>query len=146
MILKWIQIIVKNDIVFQKRNAKTNIRLILFPFGLCILLVLLQNLLNNQFDKAKFKCGCICTNTQGEQCLENQCGLQFSDFDQVGACPIANPIEWTPLLQIPDPRYRAVRTDFLPFSDFPNPLCRINGSCPLTMLFTGTNQSFGEGI
>ncbi|XP_058788356.1 ABC transporter A family member 7-like [Vicia villosa] len=142
----WIQAnaLLRKNLTFQKRNVKTNIRLILFPFGLCILLVLLQNLLNNQFDKAKFKCGCICTNTQGEQCLDNQCGVQFSDFDQVGACPIANPIEWTPLLQIPDPRYRAVRTDFLPFSDFPNPLCRTNGSCPITMLFTGTNQSFGE--
>ncbi|CAL5202078.1 unnamed protein product [Lathyrus oleraceus] len=142
----WIQAnaLLRKNLTFQKRNVKTNIRLIFFPFGLCILLVLLQNLLNNQFDKAKFKCGCICTKTQGERCLENQCGVQFSDFDQVGACPITNPIEWTPLLQIPDLRYRAVRTDFLQYSDFPNPLCRINGSCPLTMLFTGTNQSFGE--
>ena len=102
---------------------------------LCILLVLIQTLINNQFDKAKYKCGCV----------ENECGVQYSDFDQVGACPITNPTEWPPLLQTPDPRYRAVRTDFLPFSDFPNLSCRTNGSCPLTMLFTGTNQSFGEG-
>jgi hypothetical protein len=69
---------------FQKRNVKTNVRLILFPFVLCILLLLLQNLLNKQFDKAKNKCGCICTKTQGEQCLEKQCGVQYSDVDQVG--------------------------------------------------------------
>ncbi|PNX74986.1 ABC transporter A family member 7-like protein, partial [Trifolium pratense] len=129
---------------FQRRNVKTNFRLILSPFFLCILLALLQTLLNKQFDKASNKCGCICTKTQGEQCLEKQCGVQYSDFDQVGTCPITNPPEWPPLLQTPDPQYRAVRTDFLPYSDFPNPLCRNNGSCPLTMLFTGTNQSFGE--
>ncbi|XP_073225221.1 ABC transporter A family member 8-like isoform X2 [Cicer arietinum] len=136
--------LLRKNLTFQKRNVNTNIRLILIPFGLCILMVLLQKLLNNQFDKAKYKCGCICTKTQGEQCLEKACGVQYSDFDQVGACPIFNPPEWPPFLQTPAPQYRAVRTDFLPFSDFPNPSCRINGSCPLTMLFTGTNQSFGE--
>ncbi|KAK2441657.1 Phospholipid-transporting ATPase abca7 [Trifolium repens] len=136
--------LLRKNLTFQKRNVKTNVRLILFPFVLCILLLLLQNLLNKQFDKAKNKCGCICTKTQGEQCLEKECGVQYSDVDQVGTCPITNPPEWPPLLQTPDPQYRAVRTDFLPFSDFPNPLCRNNGSCPLTMLFTGTNQTFGE--
>lgn len=130
---------------FQKRNVKTNVKLILFPFVLCILLSLMQRLIDNQFDKAKYKCGCICTNTQGDQCLEKACGIQYSDFDQVGACPIANPSEWPPLLQVPAPEYRAARTDFLP-SDFPNPSCRTNGSCPVTLLFTGNNQSLGQSM
>ncbi|RDX64090.1 ABC transporter A family member 8 [Mucuna pruriens] len=138
--------LLRKNLTFQKRNVKTNVRLIMFPFVLCLLLVLLQTLLNNQFDKAKNKCGCICTRKQGDTCLEKKCGIQYSDFDQVDTCPIPSPPEWPPLLQLPAPRYRAVRTDNFPFSDFPNPSCRRNGSCPVTMLFTGTNQSFGEII
>ncbi|XP_020205731.1 ABC transporter A family member 8 [Cajanus cajan] len=138
--------LLRKNLTFQKRNVKTNIRLIMFPFLLCLLLVLLQSVLNNQFDKAKNKCGCICTRKQGDTCLEKVCAVEYSDLDQVGTCPIASPIEWPPLLQLPAPQYRAVRTDLFPFTDFPNPSCRRNGSCPVTMLFTGTNQSFGEII
>ncbi|KAJ1384495.1 hypothetical protein SESBI_42503, partial [Sesbania bispinosa] len=134
----------RKNLTFQKRNVKTNVRLILFPFALCLLLVLIQKLVDIQLDKASNKCGCVCAKKQGDQCLEEVCGIQYSDFDQVGTCPLPNPLEWPPFLQLPAPQYRAVRTDFLPFSDFPNPSCRTNGSCPVTMLFTGTNHSFGQ--
>ncbi|KAJ1401641.1 P-loop containing nucleoside triphosphate hydrolase [Sesbania bispinosa] len=134
----------RKNLTFQKRNVKTNVRLILFPFALCLLLVLIQKLVDIQLDKASNKCGCVCAKKQGDQCLEEVCGIQYSDFDQVGTCPLPNPLEWPPFLQLPAPQYRAVRTDFLPFSDFPNPSCRTNGSCPVTMLFTGTNNSFGQ--
>jgi len=130
---------------FQKRNVKTNIRLIMFPFVLCLLLVLLQRLVDSQLDKAENKCGCVCVRRQGDTCVEEECGLEHSDLDQVTTCPIPNPQEWPPLLQVPAPKYRAVRTDNFPFSDYPNASCRRNGSCPVTMLFTGTNQSFGQG-
>ncbi|KAJ1401642.1 putative ABC transporter A family member 7-like, partial [Sesbania bispinosa] len=136
--------LLRKNLTYQKRNVRTNVRLILFPFFLCILLVLIQKLLDNQLDKAKYRCGCICTKKQGDQCLEKTCGIQHSDLDQVSACPITNPPEWPPFLQLPAPQYRAVRTEFLPFSDVPNPSCRTNGSCPVTMLFTGTNHSFGQ--
>lgn len=131
----------------QKRNVKTNIRLILFPFVLCLLLLLLQKLIDKEIlDKAKNKCGCICTKKQGDQCLEKECGIQYSDLDQVGTCPLPDPPEWPPLLQVPAPQYRAARTDFLPLSDLPDASCRRNGSCPVTMLFTGNNVSFGESM
>ncbi|KAL2340803.1 hypothetical protein Fmac_008743 [Flemingia macrophylla] len=112
----------------NKRNVKTNVRLILFPFLLCLLLVLLQSVLNNQFDKAKNKCGCICTRKEGDTCVEKQCGVEYSDLDQVGTCAIHNPTEWPPLLQLPAPQYRAGSasepeyTNFLEsafFSDLP---------------------------
>ncbi|XP_061353117.1 ABC transporter A family member 7-like isoform X3 [Gastrolobium bilobum] len=138
--------LLRKNLTFQKRNVKTTIRLIMYPFLLCLLLVLIQKLLDIQLDKAKNKCGCICSKTQGDNCIEKVCGIQYSDLDQVGTCPIPNPPEWPPLLQVPAPQYRAVRTDFLPFSDLPNQSCRNNGSCPVTMFFTGTNQSFGESM
>ncbi|KAG5019798.1 hypothetical protein JHK87_015653 [Glycine soja] len=116
------------------------------PFILCLLLVLLQSLVENQLDKAENKCGCVCVRRQGDTCLEEECGVEHSDLDQVATCPIPSPPEWSPLLQVPAPQYRAVRTDYFPFSDFPNSSCRRNGSCPVTMFFTGTNQSFGEII
>ncbi|KAK3406294.1 hypothetical protein EUGRSUZ_K02457, partial [Eucalyptus grandis] len=105
----------------QKRNIWTNIRLISFPFVLCLLLLLLQSLVNNILNTATFKCGC-----------------------QLATCPILNPPKWPPLLQIPAPQYRAVKTDFLPFNDLPDHSCRRTGSCPATILFTGNNQSFGK--
>lgn len=123
---------------------KTNIRLIAFPFIICLLLVLLQAFINSQLDKPSNNCGCACIDTKGDgQCVK-VCGLQYSDLDQAGTCQIPNPPEWPPLLQIPAPEYRAVRTDFFPFTDLPNESCRSSGSCPATFLFTGNNQSLGE--
>ncbi|MED6193388.1 Phospholipid-transporting ATPase abca7 [Stylosanthes scabra] len=136
--------LLRKNLTYQKRNAKTNVRIIMYPFLLCLLLLLLQKLVDNQLNKDKYKCGCICTKSEGDQCLEKACGVEYSDLDQVGACAIPNPPEWPPVLQVPDPNYRAVATDFIPDSDLPNRSCRRNGSCPITMLFTGNNQSFGQ--
>ncbi|VVA27959.1 PREDICTED: ATP-dependent RNA [Prunus dulcis] len=47
---------------------------------------------------------------------------------------------------MPAPRYRAVRSDFVPFTDLPNESCRKTESCPVTILVTGNNQSFGETV
>ncbi|WJX95489.1 Phospholipid-transporting ATPase abca7, variant 2 [Trifolium repens] len=114
--------LLRKNLTFQKRNKKTNIRLILFPLFLCILLVLLQHLIDNQLDKPGFKCGCICTNGN-TTCVDSEkvCGVQYSDQNQVLACAIPNPPEWPPLLQLP--------TGELWY---------------YTMLFTADNHSFGQ--
>ncbi|GMY21986.1 ABC transporter A family member 8, partial [Fagus crenata] len=132
--------LLRKNLTYQKRNIKTNIRLISFPFLLCLLLVLLQILINTQFDKPVNECGCKCVDTTGS----GKCELQYSDLDQAGTCAIPNPPAWPPLIQVPEPEFRAVRTDFLPFTDLPNESCRTSGSCPATFLFTGNNQSLGE--
>lgn len=62
----------------------------------------------------------------------------------VDNCVIPKPTEWPPLLQMPAPRYRAVRSDFVPFTDLPNESCRKTESCRVTILMTGNNQFFGE--
>ncbi|TYJ98619.1 ABC transporter A family member 7-like [Cucumis melo var. makuwa] len=121
-----------------------NVRLILFPFLLCLLLVLIQSLVDNELDKPKFRCGCSCIDTNGDGRCEEVCGVQFSTLDQASSCPIENPPEWPPLLQMPAPEFRAVRTNFNPFNDLPDESCRRTGTCPATVLFTGTNKTLGE--
>nr|BAO45863.1 ATP-binding cassette transporter subfamily A member [Acacia mangium] len=138
--------LLRKNLTFQKRNVRTNVRLILFPFLICVLLVVLQRVIDNELDKPKNKCGCICTKRDGDKCLEESCGIQYSDVDQVATCAIPNPPEWPPFIQVPSPKYRAVQTDIIPFSDLPNDSCRRTGLCPVTFLYTGNNQSFGETL
>ncbi|PON57305.1 ABC transporter A, ABCA [Parasponia andersonii] len=136
--------LLRKNLTFQKRNIKTNIRLISFPFILCLLLVLIQSLVNHELDKPENKCGCTCIDTNGDGKCEEVCGLEYSTLDQGSWCAIPKPPEWPPLLQVPAPEYRAVTSDVIPFSDLPNESCKRTGSCPVTLLFTGNNQSLGE--
>ncbi|TXG50444.1 hypothetical protein EZV62_022968 [Acer yangbiense] len=137
--------LLRKNLTFQKRNVKTNIRLVSFPFILCLLLVIVQNVVNTAFNGSDNKCGCACIrkNVNGG-CEEERCGLEFSDLVQAASCPITSPPEWPPVLQIPVPEFRAVKTDFISFTDLPNVSCRSTGSCPATILLTGTNRSLGE--
>lgn len=129
----------------QRRNNKTNLRLILFPIVLCLLLVLLQAIINNELDKPSNKCGCTCIDQDGDGQCERVCGIQYSDLDQVATCSIPSPPEWPPMLQLPAPQFRAVRSDdSISFRDLPIDSCRSTSSCPVTVLMTGNNQSLGE--
>ncbi|XP_052624589.1 ABC transporter A family member 7 [Lactuca sativa] len=137
----------RKNLTFQRRNFKTNLRLVLFPVFLCLLLVSLQYLVNIELDKPSLKCGCTCIDQDGDGECERVCGIEYSDLDQVATCSIPSPPEWPPLLQVPAPQYRAVRTDrLLSFGDLPNDSCTSTGSCPTTVLMTGNNQSLGENL
>ncbi|XP_071717438.1 ABC transporter A family member 7-like [Rutidosis leptorrhynchoides] len=136
----------RKNLTFQRRNYKTNLRLILFPIGLCLLLVLLQSLINKELDKPSNKCGCTCIDQNGDGQCEKVCGIQYSDSSQVATCAISDPPEWPPIMQLPDSKFRAVKTDFTPFNDLPSDSCRTTGSCPATVLITGNNQSLAEGL
>ncbi|CAA3030738.1 ABC transporter A family member 7-like [Olea europaea subsp. europaea] len=123
-----------------------NIRLVISPFFLCLFLVLIQSLVNKELDKSSNRCGCTCVDTDGDGQCEKKCGIEYSTLDQVGTCPISQPPEWPPVLQIPAQRYRAVRTDFISDSDLPDESCKATGSCPVTMLVTGYNQTLGLSV
>ncbi|XP_028087289.1 ABC transporter A family member 7-like [Camellia sinensis] len=138
--------LLRKNLTFQKRNIRANLRLIFFPFYFCLILVLVQTLVNKELDKPKNKCGCTCIDTNGDGKCERVCGIEYSTLDQVSSCSIPSPPEWPPLLQIPAPEFRAVRTDFLSFTDLPDESCRSSGSCPATILFTGNNQSLGQSL
>ncbi|XP_010256765.1 PREDICTED: ABC transporter A family member 7-like isoform X2 [Nelumbo nucifera] len=129
--------------LISKRNLRTNIRLIAFPFFLCLLLVLIQHLVDNELDKPKNKCGCSCVDTR---CETKVCGIEYSTLDQAFTCPVPHPVNWPPFLQIPAPEFRASRTDFTPFLDLPDDSCKMTGSCPVTIILTGGNQSLGQSL
>ncbi|MQM10036.1 hypothetical protein Taro_042925 [Colocasia esculenta] len=130
----------------RKRNIKTNLRLVLFPVVLCVLLLVLQKVIDGEFNKPKYRCGCRCIDTNGDGKCENVCAAQYSSVDQVGTCAIPSPPEWPALLQVPRPQYRAVNTGTFPSADLPDESCRKTQSCPATILFTGGNRSFAEKV
>ena len=133
-------------LVFQKRNIRSNVRLVIFPFFLCLLLVIIQVLVNSELDKPKNKCGCTCVDTNGDGKCERVCGIEYSTLDQVVTCAIPSPPEWPPLLQVPAPEYRAVLTDFISHADLPNESCKRTGSCPVAILLTGSNRTLGQSM
>ncbi|XP_042521053.1 ABC transporter A family member 7-like isoform X2 [Macadamia integrifolia] len=138
--------LLRKNLTFQKRNIKTNVRLISFPFFLCLLLLLIQVLVNSELNKPKYKCGCTCIDPNKTGTCQKVCGIQYSTLDQAASCAIPSPQEWPVLLQVPAPQYRAVRTDLIPFTDLPNDSCRLTGSCPATVLLTGSNRSLAENL
>ncbi|EOA25659.1 hypothetical protein CARUB_v10019010mg [Capsella rubella] len=113
--------LLRKNLVFQKRNMWSNIRLVTIPFFLCLLLLVVQMLFDSQFNDVHGQCGC----------KENTCDLRYSNSEQAAFCAIPNPPQWTPLLQIPAPQYQAAT---------PHP----SHSSPATFLFTGNNQSLGK--
>ncbi|KAJ4824172.1 hypothetical protein Tsubulata_011903 [Turnera subulata] len=136
--------LLRKNLTYQKRNFSANLRLVLFPVVLCLLLVLLQSILDTQLNKSSKKCGCECVDINGDGSCEKVCGLEFSTTDQARTCSIPSPPAWPPLLQIPAPQYRAVRSSFDPSADLPDESCRTTGTCPVTVLVTGSNQTLGE--
>ncbi|KAF9667754.1 hypothetical protein SADUNF_Sadunf15G0056300 [Salix dunnii] len=138
--------LLRKNLTYQKRNFNANCRLISFPFVLCTLLIITQKLLDNQINKKSKQCGCQCIDTNGDGTCETVCGLQFSDLDQSPSCPVPSPLKWPPLLQVPAPQHRAVRSASNPSKDLPDESCRQTGNCPVTILITGTNQTLGQSL
>lgn len=134
------------SLFLQKRYMKSNIRLISYPFVLCLLLVIIQVIVNHQLDKPKFRCGCTCIDTNRNGSCEKKCGIDYSTLEQVATCPIPSPPEWPAFLQVPKPEYRATRTPFISYTDLPDESCRRTSLCPVTFLFTGGNQSLAESM
>ncbi|CAI9112239.1 OLC1v1012658C1 [Oldenlandia corymbosa var. corymbosa] len=138
--------LLRKNVTFQKRNIRSNLRLVIFPFLLCLVLNLIQVLVNRELDKPSFRCGCTCVDTDGDGKCEEKCGIEYSSMDQAPFCPIPSPPEWPPLLQIPAPQYRAVQADFIPFEDLPSDSCKKTNSCPVTILLTGSNLTLGQSL
>ncbi|KAG1346321.1 putative ABC transporter A family member 3 [Cocos nucifera] len=138
--------LLRKNLTFQKRNLKTNIGIIGFPVVICVLLVILQNVVNHQLHKAKYRCGCVCIDTNGDGNCETVCGLQYSTLDQVGSCPIPSPPKWPALLQVPRLESRAVRSGFVSSTDLPDASCKDSKSCPATVLFTGFTTNMATNI
>ncbi|PKU86162.1 ABC transporter A family member 6 [Dendrobium catenatum] len=140
--------LLRKNLTLQKRNLKNNVCIISFPVLICVLLVVLQGIIDKELDKPENRCGCACVESgAGNGSCRRVCGIQYSTMDQVGFCSIPNPPRWSSLLQVPLPEYRAVRMPDSTFStDWPDKSCRSNGSCPATVLITGQNRTLSESL
>ncbi|VAI77752.1 unnamed protein product [Triticum turgidum subsp. durum] len=124
--------------ISSSSNRKETIRLIIVPIYLCVLLSVLQRVINNLLDKPKYKCGCMCVDVNGTGPCQNVCGIQYSTLDQAGSCPIPNPPEWPALLQVPRPEYRTIQDS--------SESCRKSQSCPAAIPFTGVNETLSTTV
>ncbi|KAK4843209.1 hypothetical protein QYF36_005338 [Acer negundo] len=92
-------------------------------------------------------CGCTCIRKAGNgDCEEEKCGFEYSSLSQASSCPIPKPPQWAPLLQIPYAEFRSAKTDSNTFPDLPDASCRSEGTCPVTVLFTGNNATLGKAL
>lgn len=130
----------------QKRNLKTNIGVVVFPVILCVLLVVLQNMVNHELEKPKNRCGCRCVGVRADGTCETVCGIEYSTLIQAATCPIPSPPAWPPLLQVPPPGFLATRGASTPFADLPDESCKATHSCFATVLITGLDRTVAESM
>lgn len=123
-----------------------NAGLVLFPAFLCLLIILIQTMVNSQLDTPKYLCGCNCVQENATGACRNVCGIEYSTVKQAVACAVSRPQGWPALYQVPGPHFRAVRTDSHSFEGLPYSSCLTTLSCPVTSLFTGLNRSVAESM
>ncbi|KAL0729739.1 hypothetical protein Bca4012_025832 [Brassica carinata] len=133
--------ILRKNLTYQKRNIWSNVRLIMIPFYLCVVLVGIQALFDSQVNKSlDNQCGCKCIYKTGDEKCQMVCGVEYSTRDQGVFCAIPIPQPWPPLILIPLPRYSVVDANLTDVS------CRQRNNCPVTILLTGNNQSLGATL
>ncbi|CAN7099404.1 unnamed protein product [Brassica rapa subsp. narinosa] len=127
----------RKNLAYQRRNLWSNVRLIVIPLYLCVLLVSIQALFDTQVNNSPDnRCGCQCIDDKNRDgiCDKNSCGLEYSSQKQALFCAFPSPPPLPPFLQIPRPKN-------------PSDSCRrLNGSCPVTILVTGNNLSLGAAL
>ncbi|GMH31525.1 hypothetical protein Nepgr_033368 [Nepenthes gracilis] len=122
--------LVRKNLIYQKRQKCDTCALFVSPVMIVLFLKVILDLSRG-------------TNKQTVPIVPSEiCKRTPDDF----GCEIRNPEKWPPVMQIPALEYRAVRTDFMSYLDLPDKSCRKKGSCPVTILATGSNQSLGRGV
>ncbi|KAF3512811.1 hypothetical protein F2Q69_00007872 [Brassica cretica] len=127
----------RKNLTFQKRNIWSNVRLIVIPLYLCVLLVGIQALFNTQFNNSvDNRCGCkrIDKKNGDGKCERKSCGPEYSSPNQAFFCAFPNPPPLPPLLHIPSSVFDS------------NSCTRNTGSCHVTILVTGNNHTLGATI
>ncbi|KFK27924.1 hypothetical protein AALP_AA8G447700 [Arabis alpina] len=121
--------LLRKNLTYQRKRIWTNVRLVLIPLFLCLLLFLIQYVIDKGIEVAN-------------SASSKKCG---SEDDVIGGdCPVPKPPLLPPMLQIPNPASRAVQASFFSHGDLPDKSCRKTGTCPVTILLTGNNNSFGK--
>ncbi|XP_073389468.1 ABC transporter A family member 7 isoform X4 [Physcomitrium patens] len=131
----------RKNLTYQKRNWKTNSCMVCFPLTLCVLLVVIQVVVNYLLG-SDFQCGCKCVPNTGRPGCTKHCGVEYSNQDQVEFCEVSFPQGWPAILQVPRPEYRAVRNAGSP--ELQDATCRNDGNCECTILYTGSNKTLAD--
>ncbi|KAJ4907157.1 ABC transporter A family member 3 [Raphanus sativus] len=117
--------ILRKNLTYQKRNIWSNVRLIMIPFYLCVVLVGIQALFDSQVNNSlDNQCGCKCIHKTGDEKCQMVCGVEYSTRDQGIFCAVPNPQPWPPLILITLPRYSVVDANLTDVS------CRQRNNCP----------------
>lgn len=122
-----------------------NIRLIVIPVLLVMLLYGLKSATNAFSKETASKCSCDCTLVNNEYICTIKCEDGRKD-DARTSCPVTNPDSKLPMIQLPNAESRAVRNNLFKSNDFPDETCRRKGTCPVLVLLTGNDASLGKGI
>ncbi|KAH0942808.1 hypothetical protein HID58_002445 [Brassica napus] len=96
------------ELEMQRKHIWTNVRLILVPLFLCLILLAIQHMLDALMKGVSDMTG---------DCKSN------ADLSG-GICPIPNPPMLPAMLQIPQHELRSVKINFLPYKDLPDKSCR----------------------
>ena len=117
------------------------------PVALCLLLLVIQIAINVLLSDNKYKCGCKCLEyNEANQCINNQCGLQYSTGTQVAFCPVPHPPQWPAFQQIGPSQFRAAQRSVFNSPDLPPASCRSSPQgCPVSLLYTAANRTSGDG-
>lgn len=116
----------------QRRSPCQNVFIVMTPIFFCLLLFVLQTLIDSAFDTRDNRCGCLClrccdevdgvktcrdyNSTVGNACLvydtceeydETQCGFEYSSASQASFCAVESPSIWPAVAQVPSPGYLA---------------------------------------
>ncbi|KAM0933470.1 putative ABC-type sulfate transporter [Dioscorea sansibarensis] len=143
--------LMRKNLTFQKRNLRTNIRLLVIPVLLCLLLVGLQTFVNHVMVGLKNTCECRhCQETnQNEENCSHVCSVELFEVVSMDnfPCPIARPAKWPQLFSIPKLAFRATKREnsrTLNNLELPDESCRVTGNCPVSILITGFNRSLAQ--
>eukprot|EP00892_Ulva_mutabilis_P007665 jgi/Ulvmu1/5270/UM022_0064.1 len=117
---RQVNALLRKSLAYQRKNICSNVFILCAPIIICALLGVLQTLLDN-IVAGDAKCGCECIRCQtdngtiitdsemcndaalGLDCLdenEDNCGPQFSDFEEITWCPISSPSRFPPLYEL----------------------------------------------
>ncbi|KAH7657402.1 Sulfate-transporting ATPase protein [Dioscorea alata] len=145
--------LMRKNLTFQKRNLGTNIRLLVIPVLLCLLLFGLEKLVNHVMGGLKNTCECRhCqeTNHNEENC-SYVCSVELFEMASIDnfPCPISQPAKWPQLFSIPKSEFRATKRDnsrTLNNLELPDKSCRVSGNCPVSILITGFNRTLAQSL
>ncbi|EFN55401.1 hypothetical protein CHLNCDRAFT_23609, partial [Chlorella variabilis] len=128
----------------QKRKWLSNAVLLAAPFLICMLLWVLQDVINQQLDARSFRCGCKCLSCCDWAYNDSECGFLFSTTDQAGFCAVEEPPLWPALLEVPQEQHRGPKAANVMPAALPTPPSIPPTDAP--MLYTGADPAEAQRL